>query len=137
VPWDDKVVVLAFFYERGFGFPLHPFVLGIMFYYGLELWNLHPNNILHIACFMTQCEACLSMAPHWMFWKHLFSARVSPGRGGQSFIGSFNIQLHGSQMASYLPISPHSSVCGYDGEWFYVRNLAGSAHAFTGYILVA
>jgi hypothetical protein len=31
------MVVLTSFYECGFGFPLHPLVQGIMFYYGLEL----------------------------------------------------------------------------------------------------
>lgn len=34
---DDKVMVLASIYERGFGLPLHPFVWGLLFYYGLEL----------------------------------------------------------------------------------------------------
>jgi hypothetical protein len=40
------MVVLTSFYEHGFEFPLHPLVQGIMFYYELELQNLHPNTIL-------------------------------------------------------------------------------------------
>jgi hypothetical protein len=58
------VVVLASFYEYGFVFPPHPFVRGILFYYGLELQNIHSNTILRIACFVTLCEAYLSMAAH-------------------------------------------------------------------------
>jgi hypothetical protein len=36
-PRDGEVVVLASFYKRGFGLPLHPFVRGLLFYYELEL----------------------------------------------------------------------------------------------------
>jgi hypothetical protein len=32
-PRDDEVVVLASFYERGFGLPLQPFVRGLLHYY--------------------------------------------------------------------------------------------------------
>lgn len=115
----------SLFYERGLGFPLHPFVLGILFYYRSELQNLHPNTILQIACFITLCKSYLIMAP-WKLWKNLFSVRVSLGRGGQSFAGSFNVQLCGSRMVSNLSIPFPSSVCGYEGEWFYVRNLGGA-----------
>jgi hypothetical protein len=43
---DDEIVVLDSFYKRGFGLPLHPFMRGLLFYYGLELQNLYPNTIL-------------------------------------------------------------------------------------------
>ena len=32
----------------GLGFPLHPFVCGLMFYYGLDFHDLAPNFILNI-----------------------------------------------------------------------------------------
>jgi hypothetical protein len=63
-PRDGDIVVLASFYERGFGLPLDPFVRGLLFYYGLELQNLHSNTILHIACFIMLCEAYLDMEPY-------------------------------------------------------------------------
>lgn len=63
MPRDDKVVVLVSFYECGFRFPLHPFIWGILFYYELQMHNLHMSTILHIACFITLCEAYLSMDP--------------------------------------------------------------------------
>lgn len=52
------------FYKRGFGFPLHPFVWGLLFSYGLEIHNLHPNSMLHMACFITLCKAFLGINPH-------------------------------------------------------------------------
>ena len=42
----ERVVVLTHFL-RGLGFPLHPFVRGLMFYYGLDFHNLAPNFILN------------------------------------------------------------------------------------------
>jgi hypothetical protein len=50
---DDEVIVFAYFYERGFGSPLHSFVHGLLHYYQVEIQNLHPNVILHISCFIT------------------------------------------------------------------------------------
>ena len=43
----ERVVFLAHF-VRGLGFPLHPFVRGLMFYYGLDFHDLAPNFILNI-----------------------------------------------------------------------------------------
>jgi hypothetical protein len=51
-PRDGEVVVLASFYEHNFGHPLHPFMRGLLLYYGLELQNLHSNTVLHIVCFI-------------------------------------------------------------------------------------
>ena len=43
----ERVVFLPHFL-RGLGFPLHPFVRGLMVYYGLEFHDLAPNFILNI-----------------------------------------------------------------------------------------
>jgi hypothetical protein len=73
-----EVVVLASFYELGFRLPLHPFVWGLLFYYALELQNLHPNTVLHTSCFIPLCEAYLGMKPHCKLWAHLFSPQANP-----------------------------------------------------------
>ena len=39
----ERVVFLTHF-VRGLGFPLHPFVCGLMFYYGLDFHDLAPNS---------------------------------------------------------------------------------------------
>lgn len=64
LPRDDDGVVLAPFYARGFGLPLHPFIRGLLFFYELEIQNLHPNSFLHMACFIILCEAFLRIDPH-------------------------------------------------------------------------
>ena len=47
----ERVVFLPHF-VRGLGFPLHPFVRGLMFYYGLDFHDLAPNFILNISAFI-------------------------------------------------------------------------------------
>ena len=58
----ERVVFLAHF-VRGLGFPLHPFVRGLMFYYGLDFHDLAPNFVLHISVFIVVCEAFLCFKP--------------------------------------------------------------------------
>ena len=48
---------------RGLGFPLHPFVRGLMFYYGLDFHDLAPNSILNISAFIIVREAFLHTHP--------------------------------------------------------------------------
>ncbi|WVZ84997.1 hypothetical protein U9M48_031962 [Paspalum notatum var. saurae] len=121
-PRGDKVVVLAPFYERGFGLPLHPFMRGLLFFYGLEIQHLNPNAILHMACFITLCEAFLGIEPHFQLWCYLFRPQLSPGQGGQSLVGGVTIQLRNGRRQDYFQIPLPSSSHGYTGEWFYVRN---------------
>ena len=52
----ERVVFLAHF-VRGLGFPLHTFVRGLMFYYGLDFHDLAPNFVLNILVFIVVCEA--------------------------------------------------------------------------------
>lgn len=53
------------------------------------------------------------------------------------FIRCFNIKLHGSCQVSYLLIPLPSLVHGYEGEWFYMQNIRGSAPQFTDRIIVS
>ena len=55
---QERVVFLTHFL-RGLGFPLHPFIRGLMFYYGLDFHDLAPNFILNILAFIVVCKACV------------------------------------------------------------------------------
>jgi hypothetical protein len=50
--------------QRGFSLPAHKFLCGLLFVYGVQLYQLTPNSILIIACFITLCEAFLGVDPH-------------------------------------------------------------------------
>ena len=50
---------------RGLGFPIHPFLRGLLEFYGLQLHNLTPASILHIAGFVALCELLLGIEAHF------------------------------------------------------------------------
>ena len=58
-PEPHERVVLLHHFLRGLGFPFHPFVRGLMFYYGLDFHDLAPNFILNISAFIVVCGAFL------------------------------------------------------------------------------
>jgi hypothetical protein len=62
-PSGYQVMFLAFLL-RELSFPAHEFLRGLLFVYGIELHQLTPNSILHIACFVTLCESFLGIEPH-------------------------------------------------------------------------
>ena len=68
----ERAVFLTHFL-RGLGLPLHPFVRGLMFYYGLDFHDLAPNFILNISAFIVVCEAFLRIKPHFGLWLKTFN----------------------------------------------------------------
>ena len=50
---------------RGLATPIHEFLRGLHFVYGLQLHHLTPNSILHISIFITLCECFLGSPPNW------------------------------------------------------------------------
>ncbi|KAK1612949.1 hypothetical protein QYE76_036622 [Lolium multiflorum] len=55
--------------------PIHEFLRGLLFVYGLQLHQLTPNSILHISIFITLCECFLGVHPNWPLWKRFFYCR--------------------------------------------------------------
>jgi hypothetical protein len=43
-----------------------------VYFYGVQLHQLMPNYILHIACFIMLCESFLGIDPHWGLWRKIF-----------------------------------------------------------------
>jgi hypothetical protein len=60
-----RVMFLAFLL-CGLSLPAHEFLHGLLFVYGVQLHQLTPNSILHIACFITLYEAFLGINPHFV-----------------------------------------------------------------------
>ena len=59
---QERVMFVSHF-VHGLGFPLHPFVRGLMFYYELDFHDLAPNFFLNISAFIVVCEAFLRICP--------------------------------------------------------------------------
>ena len=70
----ERVVFLTHF-VHGLGFPLHQFVRGLMFYYGLHFHDLDPNFIINISVFIVVCEAFLRIRPHFGLWLKTFNVK--------------------------------------------------------------
>jgi hypothetical protein len=69
-----EVYMVSFmvFYEWGFGVPTHRFLYSLLQHYRLELHQLAPSRILHIAVFMTLCETYLGIDPYFDMWNYFF-----------------------------------------------------------------
>jgi hypothetical protein len=61
-PSGYRVMFLAFLL-RELSLPAHEFLRGLLFVYGVQLHQLTPNFIVHIACFITLCESFLGINP--------------------------------------------------------------------------
>ena len=72
------------FLLRGVGFPIHPFLRGLLEYYGLQLHSLTPASILHIAGYVALCELFLGYEAHFDLWRRLFCL-VPHNQGGSIF----------------------------------------------------
>jgi hypothetical protein len=91
VPAEGYMVSFVVLHEQGFGVPLHRFLRSLLQHYHQELHNLTPLWILHIAAFLSLCEAYLRWTPHLGPWNYFFHARhlqdpdvkltISGGRG--------------------------------------------------------
>ena len=55
-PTKEERVCFVSFLLRGVGFPIHPFLRGLLEFYRIQLHNLTPGSILHISGFVTLCE---------------------------------------------------------------------------------
>ena len=71
-PSKGERVCLVPYLIRGLGFPIHLFLRGLLEFYGLQLHNLTPASILHIAGFVALCELFLGCEAHFALWKRLF-----------------------------------------------------------------
>jgi hypothetical protein len=71
-PPAGLTVMFMSFLFRGLSLPAHEFLRRLLRTYEIQLWQLTPNSILHLAIFITLCEAFLSIEPHFGLWKKIF-----------------------------------------------------------------
>jgi hypothetical protein len=108
------------FLLHGLSLPAHEFLRGLLFVYGVQLHQLTPNSILHIACFITLCELFLGIKPHFLLWKFLFRLRPSVALSKKPELGGAVISIHAEYQ--YLEFSMAASVQGWRKKWFYIKD---------------
>ena len=80
LPGDDEIpnppegwrVMFLSFLFRGLSLPAHEFLRGLLFVYGVQLWQLTPNAILHVAIFASG-KPCIRCALIRRVTAHLYT----------------------------------------------------------------
>ena len=122
----ERVVFLTHF-VCGLGFPLHPFVYGLMFYYGLDFHDLAPNFILNISVFIVICEAFLHIPPHFGLWLKIFNVRPKVVRGQQAECGGAMVRKLAN--VSWPKGTFVETVKEWQKQWFYITKPRGATWA--------
>ena len=110
----ERVMFLAHFI-CGLGFPLHPFVRGLMFYYRLDFHDLASNFVLNIS------TSFLCIKPHFGLWLRIFCVKPKIVSGQQAECGGAmvgkmpNVSWHDGSFAE--------TVKGWQSGWFYITEL--------------
>ncbi|KAK3161144.1 hypothetical protein QOZ80_1BG0072680 [Eleusine coracana subsp. coracana] len=130
IPIHQQIIVFCSFFEHGFGVPCCSFLCGLHFFFGIELVNLNPNSILHIAIFVYLCEAFLGVLPHFDLFRHLFVLRPLPTTENQVAIGGIGVQLRKKEVYINIPLKTENK--NWKDEWFYCDNPPPVLADFTG-----
>jgi hypothetical protein len=103
---------------HGFGVLSHRFLYSLLRSYGLELHHLTPLGILHMAAFMTLCEAYMNL------WSHFFQVRLRQGLDvGAASLGSVDILVHsGPEADLYFSIPLPDPPVGWRKAWLLLKN---------------
>ncbi|KAM0839717.1 hypothetical protein ACQ4PT_060139 [Festuca glaucescens] len=119
-PDDGWRVMFTAFIFRGLSLPAHEFLRGLLFVYGVQLHQLTPNSILHIACFITLCECFLGIHPHWDLWTHLFFLRQNAMKTAVHDVGGAIVSVRPE--AKYFNLKMAESVQNWRKKWFYIKD---------------
>ncbi|KAK1620029.1 hypothetical protein QYE76_025546 [Lolium multiflorum] len=104
---------------RGLSPPIHEFLRGLLFVYGLQLHQLTPNSILHVSIFITLCECFLGVHPNWALWKRIFCIRRNGAHGVAYNIGGVVICVRPD--VEYFDVKFPDSVQGWRKRWLYIH----------------
>ncbi|KAK1697848.1 hypothetical protein QYE76_014545 [Lolium multiflorum] len=104
---------------RGLSTPIHDFLRGLLFVYGIQLHQLTPNSILHISIFITLCECFLGITPNWVLWKRIFCLRRNGSHNATYNIGGVVICVRTD--VDYFDVKFPDSVQGWRKRWLYIH----------------
>ncbi|CAN6234291.1 unnamed protein product [Urochloa humidicola] len=119
-PQTTEVVTFESFLLRGLGFPLHPFLRGLLCYYGIELYHLNPNSIVQIAIFINLCESYIGIEPHFDLFRYFFYIKAHPFERRPNVVGGARLQFREGREAEYLFVPGPDTNKEWHNEWFYM-----------------
>ncbi|KAK1684999.1 hypothetical protein QYE76_045847 [Lolium multiflorum] len=118
-PKGFTVMFVAFLF-RGLSLPAHEFLCSLLFFYGIQLWQLTPNSILHLSIFITVCEAFLGIEPHWGLWRKIFYVKRHNDSNAPPVVGGVGFVVR--KEVDYFDYPMKESVQGWRNKWFYLRD---------------
>ncbi|XP_051199974.1 uncharacterized protein [Lolium perenne] len=113
---------------HGLATPIHEFLRGLLFVYGLQLHHLTPNSILHISIFITLCECFLGTPPNWALWKRIFLVRRNSSHTTAYNVGGVVICIRPD--VEYFDVKFPDSVQGWRKRWLYVQEAYNDAQEY-------
>ena len=120
-PSRAERICLVPYLMRGLGFPIHPFLRGLLEFYGLQLHNLTPASILHIAGYVALCELFLGCEAHFELRKRLFC--LVPHNQEGSIYQVVGAKIWRVAQAGYLSGTPKKASEDWPSEWFHVDDV--------------
>jgi hypothetical protein len=118
-PRDGFRVMFFAFLLRGLSLPAHEFLHGLLFVYGVELHQLTPNSILHIACFITLCSHFWGLIPTFFFGDPSFgSAPVSHYQQNLNWVELVFLSMlnHSTWNFPWLPLYKVGGLSGFTSK---------------------
>ncbi|KAM0922899.1 hypothetical protein ACQ4PT_005848 [Festuca glaucescens] len=117
-PPKGFIVMFTAFLHRGLSLPAHELLRCLLFSYGIQLWQLTPNSILHLSIFITVCEAFLGIDPHWGLWRKIFYVKRHSGGEGPHVVGGvgFVVRKEASTIVQCYPSTPESGAAPEDDD---------------------
>ncbi|KAK1604414.1 hypothetical protein QYE76_028087 [Lolium multiflorum] len=126
-PIGFRVTFIGFLI-RGLSVPIHEFLHGLIFIYGIQLHQLTPNSLLHISIFITLCECFLGIHPHWSLWKRIFYLRSNNSRNVTYNVGGVCICVRPE--VGYFDVMFADSVQGWRRKWLYFKDESTAAQEY-------
>ena len=120
-PNKEERVCFVPFLLRGLGFPIHPFLRGLLEFYGIQLHNLTPSSILHISGFVALCELFLGIEAHFELWRKFFC--LVPRHQGGSVLEVGGAEVWRIAGSGYLVGTAKEVYPQRSSEWFYVDDV--------------
>ena len=88
--------------EYDLALPASDFLLGLLYYYGIQIHHLTPQSILHITVFVHLCEAFLGIEPYFELFRSLFVLTPQPSHKEIEHIGCASLRLRPDMVDKYL-----------------------------------
>ncbi|KAK1667455.1 hypothetical protein QYE76_055614 [Lolium multiflorum] len=132
-PKGFTVMFDAFLY-RGLSLPAHEFLRSLLFFYGIQLWLLTPNSILHLSIFIILCEAFLGIYPHWGLWGKISYVKRHNGNDGPPVVGAIGFVVRKEVNYFNYPMKERSGVRAQSYNWISFGTWEFDARHRAGYL---